>query len=92
MDPNNLITLAVSLGVVLGPLVLAGVPVTYVKPREWKGQLPKPVHEKRIVARLKPAELEVYQRAMRPLTAKAKTDCTDAVGLGQYALLHGVWR
>ncbi len=92
VDPNNLITLAVSLGIVLGPLVLAGVPVVYVLPRDWKGQLPKDVHAKRIVARLKPAELEVYRAAYAPLDAKARTDLTDAVGLGQWALLHGLWR
>ncbi len=91
VDPNNLITLAVSLGIVLGPLVLAGVQITYITPREWKGQTPKPVHHPRIVAKLSPPELALYRARIGPLGAKARTDLTDAVGLGQYAILHGLW-
>lgn len=92
IPPEDLERLREHLRVILRPLVVAKVPVVYVYPREWKGQLPKATHARRIVAKLSPAELEVYNAAMKPLGAKAKTDLTDAVGLGQYALLHGLWR
>ncbi len=93
VDPNNLITLAYRLGVVVGPLVAAGIPVVTVLPRIWKGgNIPKSVHHPRIVARLRPAELAVYTKALAGLGAKAKTDMTDAVGIGAWAIRTGLWR
>ncbi len=92
ISPADLEALREHLRVVLRPLLAAKVPVHYVRPAEWKGQTPKPIHARRIQAKLSPPELEVYLRCMLPLGTKARTDCTDAVGLGQYAILHGIWR
>ncbi len=92
VNPNNLITLAYRLGVVVGPLVARGVPVELVLPRVWKGgNIPKPQHHPRIVAKLRPAERAVYDRALGALGAKARTDLTDAVGIGQWALMTKRW-
>ncbi len=92
ISPTKLETLREHLRVVLRPLIAAGVPVVYVFPREWKGQLPKPTHARRIVAKLRPEERAVYDARMRPLGTKARTDLTDACGLGQWALMMKLWR
>ncbi len=92
VNPNNLITLAYRLGVVVGPLVARGVPVELVLPRVWKGgNPPKAIHHPRIVTKLRPAERVVYDRALGALGAKARTDLTDAVGIGQWALMTKRW-
>ncbi len=93
VNPNDLVTLAYRLGVVVGPYVRQGVKVHLVLPREWKGgNIPKSVHQPRIVAKLTEPSLGVYLRALKPLGTKARTDLTDAVGIGQWALRMGLWR
>lgn len=93
VNPQDLITLAYRLGLVLGPLLMAGVPVELVMPRDWKGTIDKVRHHPRIVGKLRPAEREVYERARKPLGEKARGDMTDAVGLGQWVLAARVsWR
>ena len=47
-------------------------------PREWKAQVPKGVHHKRLQGVLSPAELELW--------STANHDTRDAIGLGLYYL------
>ena len=92
VDPNDLITLAYRLGVVVGPLAVAGIPVVTVLPRVWKGgNIGKAQHHPRIVAKLSGPPRELYERVLGTLGAKARTDMTDAVGIGQWALRTGLW-
>ncbi len=94
VDPNDLITLAYRLGVILGPIVsgLNAPPLRLVKPREWKQQVPKSVSHPRILAKLTHKEATLCASSCEKLGAKARGDLLDSIGLGQWALLHGIWR
>lgn len=48
-------------------------------PREWKGQVPKDVHGRRILSRLTPAEA---YRVEWPSAERFRHNVTDAIGLG----------
>lgn len=48
-------------------------------PREWKGQVPKDVHGRRILSRLTPAE---EHRIEWPKGDRFRHNVTDAIGLG----------
>jgi len=65
-DPNDLVDLAVLVGVLLRhiPHVRALLP----RPRDWKGQVPKDIHHRRLRARV-------------PDLGPASKDAMDAVGL-----------
>jgi hypothetical protein len=52
--------------------------VEYVRPRDWKGQVPKEIHHPRIRERLESYELVVAKGANH--------DTMDAIGLGLHAL------
>lgn len=74
-DPNDLIKVAVLAGKIIGRI---NAPHTVeVHPATWKGQVPKNVHNARVLARLSPEE-----RAKVP----AVHDAIDAVGLGLWFL------
>jgi hypothetical protein len=92
VNPNDLITLAYRLGRVVGPLEREGAVIHTVLPREWKGQMPKDLCHRRSRAKLTPAELAIVDAVLPTLGAKAKTDMLDAVALGQWALVAGLWR
>ena len=83
-DQNDLIDLAVLVGDLRGFYRRAGFTTRLVAPRFWKGTTPKPIHNKRVVATLTPAE-----RAFLPKRPRAKTfdhNMLDAVGLGLFQL------
>lgn len=76
-DPNDLIDLAVTVGRYVQILESRAIKVVLVKPRDWKGQVPKEVHHKRILARLSTEEV-----ARLPKLAASKVhNMLDAVGL-----------
>jgi len=78
-DPDDLIQLAGVVGV-FSALFTA---TTYlgVKPREWKGQVPKDVHHARLVKTLTPKELAMVKAAAPP---SLRHNVLDAVGIGRY--------
>ena len=85
-DPNDLIDLAVLAGTIQGWYVsrAPGIATRLVAPRTWKGTVPKPIHNERVLAALTPAE-----RALLPKRPRAKTfdhNMLDAVGLGLFQL------
>lgn len=77
-DPNDLINLA---------LIVGGIHANYktqlVKPREWKGQMPKEVCNQRVLSKLSPEEKEVIDKKI-PKSLLHNT--LDAVGIGLWAL------
>jgi hypothetical protein len=83
--PDDLVTLGMRLGLVLGTLGFAHVPTRLVLPGEWKGQLPKAVCENRIRQALQRTELDAAHAAAARLGAKGH-NLWDAVGLGLYQL------
>lgn len=92
IPPANLITLAVSAGIAIGPFVTYGAKVAFALPKEWKGQTPKNISHARSWAALTPGEQAVVSMRGKGLSAKALLDMLDAVALGQYALAKGLWR
>ncbi len=81
-DPNDLIQVARCVGQWECELRRAGATVRLVHPREWKGSVPKTVHNARVLAALTDAE-----RARLPkLPASKLHNVLDAVGLGLWLL------
>jgi hypothetical protein len=83
-DPNDLIALAVLVGDLRGFYRLAGFAIELVKPRTWKGTVPKHIHHSRVLAALMGRE-----RALLPKRPNAKDfdhNMLDAVGLGLWFL------
>jgi hypothetical protein len=79
-DPNDLLPLA-GIGCALGAyLELHGATVRYL-PREWKGQLPKDVVQRRVIERLSLEEVANIE-----LAGARSHNIYDAVGLGLFHL------
>jgi hypothetical protein len=55
-DPDDLIALALAAGT-----VTAGLPRTFLKPAQWKGQIPEDVLNSKMFAALHPAELAILE-------------------------------
>lgn len=75
-DPNDLIDLAM----VVGAWRHEHPYTELVKPRQWKGQVPKAVMTKRILSKLTDAELAVLG------DLKSNHNVVDAVGIGLWKL------
>lgn len=69
-----------------GSRVCANLPTETVKPSEWKGQVPKAVHHKRMEAALTPEERIVLQNALRDIPRGVQHNLKDAVALGLWKL------
>lgn len=84
VDANDLITLAIRVGEWKAYLEQLGAEIELVKPRTWKGTVPKTIHNDRIVALLTEEE-----KALMPKRPRAKTydhNMLDAVGIGLWKL------
>ena len=78
-DPDDLIQLAGVVGVFSA--LFSATTYTGVKPREWKGQVPKDVHHARLVKTLTPEELTMVEASAPP---SLRHNVLDAVGIGRY--------
>jgi len=78
-DQNDLIDLAVLEGMILGATNPAGI--VLVSARTWKGNVPKDVMGKRILATLSELERETIEGK-----GKRMHNALDAVGIGLWAL------
>lgn len=83
-DPNDLVDLSVSAGFVAARAEPSRVRL--VRPREWKGQLPKDVCARRARGRLTGDEIEVAEREVARVPARFRGDAWDAIGVGLWAL------
>ena len=81
-DPNDLIGVAVSAGLVIGALDFDDV--EFVKPHAWKGNTPKPIHNKRVLAALGDGR-KIYDDACKTIPASLHHNVVDAIGLGAWA-------
>lgn len=82
-DPNDLISVALTAGLVVGAL---GVEPIYVLPARWKGNTPKKVHQQRILGKLKFSERCLIDQ----IPARRRGDVVDAVGLAKWAAEGGI--
>lgn len=79
-DQNDLIDLAVTVGRYAERAASCGFRVTLVKPRAWKGQLPKDVCWQRVRE-----TLSAYERFNMTEVSKSKAhNMHDAIGLGTW--------
>lgn len=81
VDPNDMLLIAGVVGALLhaldAPAVLAP------RPANWKGQVPKAIHNARVLAGMSPGELDVLRAAGIP---KAQANnAIDAIGLLKWA-------
>ncbi len=81
-DPNDLLWVAAVAGIVL--TTVHATDVLMQRPGDWKGQVPKSIHNARVIARLSPPEREAFRRAGLPKSQEH--NAIDAIGLGLTAL------
>lgn len=81
-DPNDIVDLAVLVGK-FAERYKSGT-VHLVTPRQWKGNVPKKIHQPRILKKLSPEELAVMPK--RPRAKDYDHNMVDAVGLGLFHL------
>lgn len=81
-DPNHLFGLVGSLGALLGGLWVCP-PITAYRPREWKGNTPKKIHQKWILGELSLEERAIVEK-IKPATLRH--NAVDAVGIGLFYL------
>jgi hypothetical protein len=93
-NPNDLIKVAVQVGMYKERFQSLGSVVNLALPHEWKGTIPKEKHHVRIFADLDPNEKEVLARAGQGIAPSKRHNIIDAVGLAKWgydtALLFGV--
>lgn len=76
-DQEDIIDTAVRAGIIVGKAVSVGELWTPM-PREWKGQTPKPIHNRRVLETL----TETERVRVPKLTKEKLHNCLDACGLG----------
>lgn len=81
-DPNDLIDLAVQAGFVVGRLRPSKT--VWPKPATWKGQVPKEVVERRVLAILTEQEKELVGHA--DVRRSVRHNMYDAIGIGLWHL------
>ena len=80
---NDLYKTALRAGV-LAASTTCGHLVT-VSPHEWKGSVPKHIHNKRCLERLRPNEDACLRRVLSRLPESESNNVIDAIGLGLWA-------
>lgn len=78
-DPNDLISVAVHVGIVVSSFSQSCEHVDLVKPRQWKGQTPKDVSSQRTLNKLTEDEKKNIEKVK-------SSHVLDAIGLGLWAL------
>ncbi len=84
VPPNDVVTLAASAGRWAGRYDALAVDVHYVKPAEWKGQVPKQIHHPRIWAALSARDQGVVHDSLKGVAPSKRHNVLDAIGIGQW--------
>lgn len=85
-DPNDIITLAISIGRYAEYYADRGATVELVWPYEWKQQLPKSVCAARVYAALDTKEQLIVDAAGKQMAQAKVHNMMDAIGIGLYFL------
>jgi hypothetical protein len=80
---NDIVKLATVVGAVIAALPVSTM--ILVAPAAWKGQVPKRIHQPRILAKLRENESRIVRAVSREYGAKTH-NIIDAIGIGLYAL------
>ncbi len=84
--PQDLITLAVRAGRWIERAAGPGADVVELFPAQWKGGVPKKIHNERVLAKLTPAELNLFRAFMRHIPKGKWHNVIDAIGIGLFDL------
>ncbi len=84
-DPNDLITLAIQLGRYVEKLEAACVRTKLVLPGTWKGQIPKEIHHRRVLAALPPDDARTLLPCLEGFPKGKQHNILDAVALAKWA-------
>ncbi len=76
---DDIIKLAYRAGLAVGAV---GIPFETCTPSQWKGSVPKKIHNARVLASLSEASLRVYRSCTKDISPSLRNNVTDAVGLG----------
>lgn len=87
-DPNDLIQVALCAGWVISQYRQADLKT--VKPAEWKGQEPKDITYKRVLASLDAVERATFDICLSRFNKGVRHNVVDAVGIGLWALRRKV--
>jgi hypothetical protein len=80
---DDIIKLAYRAGHAAGVLgVKLGVTFETCTPSEWKGSVPKKIHNARVIAALSEESLRVYRACTDDIAPSLRNNVTDAIGLG----------
>jgi len=83
-DPNRVTQLSIIAGAAIGSIEHSKFFLPY--PAEWKGQIPKDIHHKRLRKHLSEPELEVLDCDLFQHPKSLRHNILDAVGLGIWRL------
>jgi hypothetical protein len=83
-DANDLIILAERAGQLQGWCDARGIKWEMVEPRTWKGSVPKPIHNKRVEAKLTQGELYLLDHC--GCAKRQRNNVVDAIGLGLWKI------
>jgi hypothetical protein len=81
-DPNDLVDVALTVGRFLNAMHYASI--TVVKPREWKGNVPKKIMLNRIWKRMSPKEHQIFRHGK--IVQSLQHNVIDAIGIGLWKL------
>ena len=84
-DPNDLISVAIVVGAIArtaSPFATIHMPL----PKEWKGQVPKEVTERRLHKQLTKPEFVLMSGCLEGVPPSLRHNVTDAVSLGFWAM------
>ena len=85
-DPNDLISVALFAGRLVQSIARQDTMVIQIHPRMWKGQVPKPVHNRRVIKQLSASERVVYAHGTKGIAPKKVHNVIDAIGIGLWRL------
>lgn len=91
-DPNHIVTLALQAGEYRGHFRrVVGAHVALVTPGSWKGQVPKDIHNARVMGSLSPANKVIVDESLRYVAPSKRNNVIDAVALGLAAFKMKLW-
>ena len=86
VNPNRIATLAFLAGALFAKLTSVSALTRVVIPHEWKGTVPKEIHNKRILKKLDMEETAILGQCVSSIPPSLVNNVVDAIGLGLYLI------
>jgi len=83
-NPEDLIQVATVGAYCAGMLSRGDGAVLFTRPSEWKGNVPKDIHARRMIAALSVPEVTCMERDLTTVPKSLRHNVTDAIALGLY--------